>query len=122
MKATEAIEQFIKERKNQLIDEAVKYIGKSRYLQKINKESYYYVETLRNYKEIFSDKKKAEELALKILNKIPAFQKFAEKNSMLAGLFWPVHHHPLHHFPGVEVPYLLLMVWRAGHRCSSLLQ
>lgn len=86
---TEAIEQFIKERKNELIDEVVKYIGKSKYLQKINKESYYYVETLRNYKEIFSDKKKVEELAFKILNKIPAFQKFAEKNSMLAGLFAP---------------------------------
>lgn len=84
---TEAVEKFIKERKKQLLDEAVKYIGKSKYLTKIDKEAYYYVETLRNYKELFSDKKKAEKVALKILNKIPAFKKFIEQNSMLASLF-----------------------------------
>lgn len=84
---TEAIEQFIKERRKQLLNEAAKYLGKSKYLTKIDKESYYYVETLRNYKELFSDKKKAEEVALKILNKIPAFTKFVQDNSMLAQLF-----------------------------------
>jgi hypothetical protein len=84
---SEALEQFIKERKKQLLDESLKYIGKSKYLTKINKEAYYYVETLRNYKEIFSDKQKAEETALTILNKIPAFQKFVQQNSMLASLF-----------------------------------
>lgn len=83
----EYVETFIKQRKKQLIDEAVKYIGKSKYLQKINKEAYYYVETMRNYKEIFSDSKKAEETALNILNKIPAFKQFAQQNSMLASLF-----------------------------------
>ena len=83
----EAIDQFIKERKKQLIDQSLQYIGKSKYLQKINKEAYYYVETIRNYKEIFSDKKKAEETALTLLNKIPAFQKFIQENSMLASLF-----------------------------------
>ena len=84
---TEAVEAFIKERKKQLVDEAVKYIGKSKYLTKIDKESYYYLETLRNYKELFSDKKKAEELAYKILDKIPAFKNFVKQNSMLAALF-----------------------------------
>ena len=84
---TEAVEAFIKERKQQLMNEAVKYIGKSKYLTKIDKESYYYIETLRNYKELFSDKKKAEELAYKILDKIPAFKNFVQQNSMLASLF-----------------------------------
>ena len=84
---TEAVEAFIKERKKQLINEAAKYIGKSKYLTKIDKEAYYYVETLRNYKELFTDKKKAEEVALKLLNKIPAFDKFIRENSMLAQLF-----------------------------------
>jgi len=83
----EAVEAFIKERKKQLISESVKYIGNSKYLNKINKESYYYVETIKNYKAIFSDKKKAEETALTILNKIPAFTKFVQQNSMLARLF-----------------------------------
>ncbi len=84
---TEAIEAFIKERKKQLVNEVVKYIGKSKYLTKIDKESYYYIETLRNYKELFSDKKKAEEVALKLLNKIPAFARFVQDNSFLASLF-----------------------------------
>ncbi len=84
---TEAVEAFIKERKQQLINEAFKYIGKSKYLTKIDKEAYYYVETLRNYKELFTDKKKAEELAYKILDKIPAFKSFVQQNSVLASLF-----------------------------------
>jgi len=84
VKNTEAVEQFIKARKKQLLDVAVKYIGYSKYLTKIDKEAYYYIETLRNYKELFTDKKKAEELAMKILKKIPAFQQFYRNNSMLA--------------------------------------
>jgi hypothetical protein len=81
---TEAIQQIIKERKKQLIDQCVQYIGKSKYLKKINAESWYYVETLRNYKEIFSDSKKTEEVVLAILKKTPAFQQFFRENSQLA--------------------------------------
>lgn len=84
---TAYIQQFIKERKKQLFTEAVKYLGKSKYLSKINKESYYYIETLKNYKEIFSDTKKTEEAVKQILDKIPAFQKFAQQNSQLASIF-----------------------------------
>ena len=84
---TEAVKQFIKERKKQLLNESIRYIGNSKYLQKINKESYYYVETLRNYKEIFSDEKKLEATAKNILEKIPGFQKFTQQNSMLAQMF-----------------------------------
>ncbi len=87
VKNSEALQQFIKERKKQLIDQSIQYIGKSKYLQKIAKENYYYVETLRNYRELFHDEKKAEQAALTILNKIPAFTKFIQENSMLAQLF-----------------------------------
>ena len=83
----EAITKLIKERKQQLINASIKILGKSKYLRKINEESYYYVETLRNYKELFHNKKKAEETAINILYKIPAFEKFASENSMLASLF-----------------------------------
>jgi hypothetical protein len=82
-----AMQNFIKERKQQLMQEALKHLGKSKYLQKINKETYYYAETLRNYKELFNDPKKAEETALQILDKIPAFKKFMQENSMLASMF-----------------------------------
>lgn len=86
-KQQQFVQAFIKERKKELFDEATKYIGKSKYLAKINKESYYYVESIKNYKAIFNDPKKAEETALNILNKIPAFAQFLQKNSILASLF-----------------------------------
>ncbi|MCW3111469.1 MAG: hypothetical protein JWQ09_5975 [Segetibacter sp.] len=84
---SEALQQFIKDRKKQLIAEAFQYIGKSKYLTKINKEAYYYAETLKNYKVLFADSKKTEETVKTILNKIPAFQRFVQKNSQLASLF-----------------------------------
>jgi hypothetical protein len=84
---TEAMAQFIKERRKQLMDQSIQFIGNSKYLKKISKENYYYVETLKNYKELFHDKKKAEETALTLLNKIPAFTKFVQENGMLAKLF-----------------------------------
>ncbi len=84
---TEALQQVIKERKKQLMQEAMKYLGKTKYLQKINKESFYFFETAKNFREILSDKKKTEETALTILKKIPAFGKFVRENSMLSSLF-----------------------------------
>ncbi len=84
---SEAIQQFIKERKKQLIEQAFVHIGKSKYLTKINKEAYYYTETLKNYKELFSNTKKAEETVKGILAKIPTFRDFVKENSMLSSLF-----------------------------------
>lgn len=93
---SEAIQQFIKERKKQLIAGAFQYIGKSKYLTKINKEAYYYAETLKNHKEIFSDSKKAEETVINMLNKIPAFKSFMQQNGELAKLFGsPVNNNAL---------------------------
>lgn len=83
----EYIEKFIKTRKSELLNEVIKYTGKSKYLEKINKESYYYIETLKNYKELFSGTKKIEESVTMILKKFPAFQKFMKENSELASLF-----------------------------------
>jgi hypothetical protein len=82
-----AIQQFIRERKGQLIAETFKYLGQNKYLSKISKESWYFFETAKNYKELFQDEKKAEQTAKMILNKIPAFTEFLKRNSMLAGLF-----------------------------------
>jgi hypothetical protein len=84
---TETAEKLIKERKKELLTEAYKVLGKSKYFNKINKESFYYVETLKNYKEIFAEPGKAEKVAFEILNKIPAVKEFVQNNSMLASLF-----------------------------------
>jgi hypothetical protein len=84
---TETAQALIKERKKQLLTEAYKVLGKSKYLTKINKEAYYYTETLKNYKELFNDTKKAEQKALELLGNIPAVKDFVQQNSMLASLF-----------------------------------
>ena len=83
----EAIQQFINERKKQLINSAFIYLGKSKYLVNINKEAFYYVEALQNYKEILSNSTKAEAVVKTILNKIPQFRQFIRENSMLATIF-----------------------------------
>lgn len=84
---TEAIEAFIKERKKQLLDESIKYIGNIKYIKKINKEAYYYVETLKNYKQLFSDPDKVETTAIELLNKIPAFKIFQRENGQLSSMY-----------------------------------
>lgn len=84
---TEAINKIITERKKLLLAAAVQFIGKSKWLVKINKETYYYSETLINYKEIFNEPKKAESTVIKLLNNVPAFSEFFKKNSMLSTLF-----------------------------------
>jgi hypothetical protein len=84
---SEATQKFIKERKKQLFDASLKYIGTSKYLSKINKEAYYYTATLKNYKDIFNDPQKTEATAKEILSRIPAFQQFLQNNSALASLF-----------------------------------
>jgi hypothetical protein len=84
---TETAERVIKERTKLLLQEAYKVLGKNKVLNKIGAENYYFAESIRNYKEIFQDSKKAEKLAFGILNKIPAAKDFLQKNSMLASLF-----------------------------------
>jgi hypothetical protein len=84
---TETAERIIKERTKLLLQEAYKVLGKNKLLNKIGAENYYFGESIRNYKELFQDSRKAEKLAFDILNKIPAAKEFLQKNSMLASLF-----------------------------------
>ncbi len=100
--STEAIRQFIQERKRELINAAVKSLGQSRYLTKMNQEAWYYAETIKNYKTILSDEAKLEQTIKGILNTIPAFSAFVSKNSMLASLFGS----PAAGVPGEPIPGL----------------
>jgi hypothetical protein len=84
---TETAERLIKERKKQLLTEAYKVLGKNKYINKMQQECFYYGETLKNYREIFSEPGKAEKKALELLGKIPAVKDFVQNNSMLASLF-----------------------------------
>jgi len=87
MDNSEILQQLIRERKKQLLDAAFQLIGKNKYLNKINKETWYYMETMRNYKSLFSSPEKSEQTVRNVLGKIPAFQNFAKDNSQLASIF-----------------------------------
>jgi hypothetical protein len=110
---TETAEKLIHQRKKELIGKAYKALGKSKYLTKINKEAFYYTETLNNYKTLFNDPKKAEQKALELLGKIPAVREFVQQNSMLASLFG-------NHSPQVSAASLAGLQTRAS--MQSLIQ
>ncbi|NNV55073.1 hypothetical protein [Limnovirga soli] len=79
------IQNFIRERERQL-KETLSNTGLGKELLAINKEVYYYQQMVKEYKTILHEPDRLEAKAFEVLNRIPAFQKFIEKNSMLAGL------------------------------------
>jgi hypothetical protein len=83
----EQIKAYIRERKQLLKEQLSQYTGFTKDLQKMNKEAYYYAQQLKEYKEVFKDKKKAEQKAMEVIRKIPAFNDFMQKHSQLASLF-----------------------------------
>jgi len=85
-KKSDNVEEFIQRRKEYLRQELASYnLGNG--LAQYNKTAYYYAQQVNEYKEAWNDPTKMENKTLGLLEKIPAFEKFMAKNSMLAGLF-----------------------------------
>lgn len=80
------IQTFVREREASLKDQLMN-TGLVKELTGINKEAYYYQTQLTEYKELLNHKEKLKEKILETLRKLPAFQKFWQKNSYLAALF-----------------------------------
>jgi hypothetical protein len=85
-KQAENIKEFIRQRKEYLQQQLANYDFGSD-LKNYNQQAYYYAQQINEYKAALDDPEKLEEKALTLLNKLPAFQDFLKKNSMLAGLF-----------------------------------
>ncbi|WP_209860751.1 hypothetical protein [Chitinophaga sp. OAE865] len=83
----ESIKAYIRERKQLLRQQLSQYAGFTKELQKMNKQVYYYSQQLMEYKQAFSDKRKAEQKAMEVIKQIPAFNDFMQRHSQLAGLF-----------------------------------
>ncbi len=80
------IQQFIRDREAQLKAQLSQYrLGKQ--LLGINKEVFYYQQRLAQYKELINDKEKLEEAIFAKVRELPVFQRFMQKNSILAQLF-----------------------------------
>lgn len=91
LQQSEKIRAFIAERKMLLKETLSKYTqlpaGLKNQYDKLSKTAYYYSAQIHQIKETVKDPKKIEQQALAVLKKVPAFQKFMQKNSQLASLF-----------------------------------
>jgi hypothetical protein len=80
------LKDFIQKREQELKNRLTQY-GLGNKLLGFNKEVYYYQQQLANYKTILNDQEKLEKTVLGVVQKVPAFQTFMQKNSYLAQLF-----------------------------------
>ncbi len=80
------IKKYLRDRTYMLKQHLDKY-QLSNKITSIRKEIYYYDAYIKEYKEIFNHPEKIEQKIISLLHKIPIFQKFVQKNSMLASLF-----------------------------------
>jgi len=86
LRQAENVKEFIRQRKEYLRQQLSKYdLGSD--LKKYNSTAYYYSQQINDYKAALSDENKAEQKALTLLRQYSPFQKFMEKNGVLAGLF-----------------------------------
>jgi len=88
--ATE-IKQFIQQRKEQIRQYLQQYThlppGVSSVFSDYKKQAYYYSQQLQSYKDELNDPDKLMQRGLQALHRLPAFNDFVKKNSMLASLF-----------------------------------
>jgi hypothetical protein len=82
------VQQYIQQRQQLLTQTLSKYGSLfTKNIGDINKEVYYYKATIENYKQLWQHPDQAEAKAMEILNKVPAFTRFMQQHSMIAGLF-----------------------------------
>jgi hypothetical protein len=84
-KKTDNVEDFIKQRENYLQQQLSGFNLPG--LQQYKQQAAYFAQQMNELKQDWDDPSRVEEKTMTILNKIPAFQDFLKKNSMIAGLF-----------------------------------
>jgi hypothetical protein len=84
-KKTDNVEDFIKQREQYLQQQLSSYQLPG--LQQYNQQAAYYAQQMNEMKQDWDDPSRAEAKAMDLLNKLPTFQDFMKKNSMIAGLF-----------------------------------
>ena len=91
LQASDAIQQFVQSRKAQIQQALSGYThlpsGITNAVAGYNSRAYYYADQVREYRSELNDPDKMMQTALVLLNKLPAFTGFMQKNSFLAGLF-----------------------------------
>ena len=83
----ERVRNYLQSRQQAWKQQLSSYTRFSRSLKKLNKDTWYYSQQLRDYKALLKDRTKAQEQAIILLRKIPAYNDFLRRNSQLSGLF-----------------------------------
>ncbi len=86
LQRAEEIKKFLKERRQYLKNQLSKF-GFAKELKKLNKQTFYYAEQVKEYKAILNDPRKIERKAIDILLNTAMFRKFMRNNSILASMF-----------------------------------
>jgi hypothetical protein len=84
-KKTDNVEDFIKQREEYLKQQLSGY--KLPGLSQYNQQAAFYAQQMQDYRDAWQDPTRMEQKAITLLNKLPAFREFMQKNSMIAGLF-----------------------------------
>lgn len=91
MQLADELKQLMQQRKEQIKQYLLKFTGLPRSLQNAynsyNKQVYYYTQQLQAYKNVFNEPDKMVAQGLRLLRKVPAFNEFMKRNSILAGMF-----------------------------------
>jgi hypothetical protein len=83
---SEELKKFLQKRRDNLNEQLAKF-GFIREVKRVNKQLYYYVQQINEYKAILNDPKQMGTKAIELLCKSNFFQEFLQTNSLLAGLF-----------------------------------
>ena len=90
MQTADQIKQYIQQRKQQLQQYLQQHTqlpaGVTSAITDYKKQAYYYSQQLQTYKDELNDPGKLLKRGLKILDRVPAWNAFVKKNSMLASL------------------------------------
>ena len=88
---TTLIQQYVSQRRQQLAQLMSHYThlppGVTLAFTNYKETAYYYRQQLEQYKAMLNDPDKMEREAVTVLSKVPAYQSFLTKNSLLASLF-----------------------------------
>jgi len=87
----DVVKQFLQQRKAQISNYLQQYTqlpsGITNSFNAYKQDAYYYSQQVQAYKDELNDPDKLFTQALQLLDKLPAFTSFVQKNSMLASLF-----------------------------------
>ena len=87
------IDQYIQQRRQQLSALLAQYTNLppsvTNTFAQYKETAYYYRAQVQAYKDMLNDPSKVEATTLTVLNKVPAWQQFLSRNSILASLFAP---------------------------------